>query len=337
MLPPVNLVDHGPSFDLRPEHITIAVTVYNRSQFVLGAIRSALEQTLPVKVIVVEDCSPDPRLRDLIVGEFGSRITYLRNPRNRGLFDNWNACLEYCQTPWISILHDDDLLHPWFVASMLELARKSPHQSLYFGRSAIIDEWGQHHPAPQVSWPAGWRLIDLVEFADRCFVYFPGQLFRVADARGLGGVRPHSRFTGDWDLWFRLATHGGGAQTATEVSIVRTHDSAERESCRVVRQGWKWALDNMQRKRNLRLLHQRKNISVPFDRAKPLAHAPIPSRVLLNYARKFPAPLLAYNWWLFVHSRPPSMGYAMFQRVIRLLGPGSLRLCSRAWNLLKQA
>src|SRR2546425_5761935 len=112
--------------ELAPEQITIAVTVFSRRDFVLEAIRSALEQTIPVKVIVVEDCGPDPGMQQFIVGEFGGRIEYFRNPRNRGLFDNWNACMEYCRTPWLSILHDDDLLHPWFIETMLTLTRQAP-------------------------------------------------------------------------------------------------------------------------------------------------------------------------------------------------------------------
>ncbi len=237
--------------DLRPEEITIAVTVYSRPQFVLDAVRSALHQTVPVKVVVVEDCGPDPRLRDLIVGEFGARIDYFRNPENRGLFDNWNACMEYCATPWISILHDDDLLHPWFVETMLGLTREASGRMLYFGRSAILDESGRRIAPPAVSWEKNRRDIDLVDFADSCFVVFPGQLFRIADARSVGGVRPIGYYTGDWDLWFRLALRGGIAQTATEVSVSRSHYGIDRGSSRVDRMGWKWALDNVQRKRNL--------------------------------------------------------------------------------------
>src|SRR5258706_4019098 len=71
--------------ELRPEHITIAVTVYSRRDYVLAAVRSALEQTVPVNVIVVEDCGPDAGLRDFITGEFGGRIQYFRNQKNRGL------------------------------------------------------------------------------------------------------------------------------------------------------------------------------------------------------------------------------------------------------------
>src|SRR4051812_6221590 len=88
---------------LKPEDITIAVTVFNRTDYILDALQSALDQTTPVKVIVVEDCSPNPRLRETVLARFGNRLTYFRNPSNRGLSDNWNACLEYCDTPWLSI------------------------------------------------------------------------------------------------------------------------------------------------------------------------------------------------------------------------------------------
>ena len=111
--------------ELRAEDITIAITVYSRRQFILEATRSALDQRPPVKVIVVEDCGPDPLLRDFVLREFGSRIEYFRNAHNRGMFDNYNACLENCRTPWLSILNDDDLLRPNFVESMLDLAKKA--------------------------------------------------------------------------------------------------------------------------------------------------------------------------------------------------------------------
>jgi glycosyltransferase involved in cell wall biosynthesis len=80
---------------LRAEDITIAVTVYNRRDYVLAAIRSAVNQTIPVKVMVVEDCGPDATLCDFIVGESGNRIEYIRNSRIRGLFGYWNVCREH--------------------------------------------------------------------------------------------------------------------------------------------------------------------------------------------------------------------------------------------------
>jgi glycosyltransferase involved in cell wall biosynthesis len=313
--------------ELRAEHITIAVTVFSRREFVRDAIRSALNQTVPVKVIVVEDCGPDAGLRDFILKEFGDRIEYFRNPKNRGLFDNWNACLDYCHTPWLSILHDDDLLHPNFVETILALAQAAPERALYFGRAASLDEAGKIHPLPPVGWPKNWRDVEVRALADECFLLFPGQLFRVEDAKTAGGFRKASYLTGDWDMWFRLALKFGAAQSAVEVAVNRAHYGADRGSTRVERLGWKWALDNVQRKRNLALLRQEKGIVIPFERTKLLKQSPIPSRLLLRYARGFSRRILFYNAWLFTHSRAPHWSYAMLQWFVRIFGPSALRLC----------
>jgi len=311
--------------ELRSENITIAVTVFSRHEFIRDAIRSALNQTVPVKVIVAEDCGPDAALRDLIADEFGGRIEYFRNPKNRGLFDNWNACLDYCRTPWLSILHDDDSLHPNFVETILALAKVAPERALYFGRAARLDEAGKIHPAPPVRWQKNWRELDVRELADECFLLFPGQLFRVADAKAVGGFWKASYLTGDWDMWFRLALKFGAAQSATEVALNRAHHGADRGSTRVERMGWKWALDNVQRKRNLALLQQEKGIVIPFERAKLLKRSPIPSRLLLRYAGGFSRRILFYNAWLFTHSRPPHARYAALQWLVRWFGPQALR------------
>ena len=321
--------------ELQPEDITIAVTVYSRREFILDAIQSALDQTRPVKVMVVEDCGPDPTLREFIMNRFGNRIIYIRNPQRRGLFDNWNACLEYCTTPWISILHDDDLLRPGFVEAMLALNRQAPDCPIYFGRSATLEGTREDLTEP-ISWQDGWRRLDLGEFADLNPVLFPGQLFSVAASRAVGNFRPISLFTGDWDFWFRMALHGGLAQTAAEVSVVRSHYGADRGTSRVERMGWKWAVDNVQRKRNLAKLAAAKGIHIPFDRRKLLKPCPIPTRYLLRYAHGFSGRMLRYNYWLFVHSTPPHFSYVVFQALVRCVGPRGLRLLSALHHRWRQ-
>jgi glycosyltransferase involved in cell wall biosynthesis len=218
---------------LRAADITIAITVYNRRDYVLEAIRSALEQTVPVKVIVVEDCGPDQGLRDFIVGEFGSRIEYFRNAQNRGLFDNWNACMEYCRTPWFSILHDDDLLLPGFIEQLLKVAGQAPGHGLYYGRINRLMPDGRTVPPVKVDWP-DWRELGsgegLNELMDESILGFPGHLICVANAQSLGGFRKNSWYTGDWDMWFRLALRYGAVECAAAVAVGRCHDSWDRAS-----------------------------------------------------------------------------------------------------------
>ncbi len=317
--------------ELRAEYITIAVTVFNRREYVLEAIRSALNQTIPVKIIVVEDCGPDAALKDFIVGEFGSRIEYFRNSKNRGLFDNWNACMEYVRTPWFSILHDDDLLYPHFIETMLALAKQAPGRGLYYGRIDRLMGDGKSCVTPPPSWKE-WRELNsgvgLVEMTNESILGFPGQLIHVASAQALGGFRKNSLYTGDWDMWFRMSLRFGGVESASAVAVGRCHDQPDRASTLVARKGWKWLLDNVQRKRNLALLRQEKGVALAFERAATLERSPIPLRLLLRFAHEFSSRALFYNWWLFTHSKPPHWRYAALQWLFRLLGPQSLRICS---------
>src|SRR5262245_58684008 len=190
---------------LTPDQITIAVTVYNRRHYLKQAIGSALAQTPPVRVIVVEDCGPDATLREYVKGEFGDRVEYFRNPVRRGLFGNWNACIEYCRTPWLSILHDDDYLTPQFVEAMLALNREALECALYFGHWTVVNDEGQavpewQHPRPVAPWlrVTLWDVLFMSPFA------FAGQLFRVEAARAVGGFRAASQYCGDWEMWAKL-------------------------------------------------------------------------------------------------------------------------------------
>lgn len=304
---------------MRAEHITIAITVYDRRDFLNNAIQSALDQTVPVRVVVVEDCGPDASLRSFITSRFGNRVQYIRNPKNRGLFDNWNVCIECCQTPWLSILHDDDLLLPNFVEDMLKLAAAKPDHAFYHGQADILDQQRDRLPGPRSGMKCDFEDIDLVAMADQHFIMmFAGNLFSVAAAKAVSGVRRNSYYTGDWDFWFRLALHGGAAQTSAVVALARSHEGPERGTTRVDRKGWKWALENVQRKHNLALLKEAKGISIPFNRTKHLEKNPLPARQLLRDARGYSRRMLAYNAWLFTHSTPPHWRYALLQKLCAL-------------------
>ena len=137
--------------ELSAEDITIAVTVFNRRKYVKQAVASALDQTRPVRVIVVEDCGPDAGLEQFVRQEFGSRIEYIRNPRRRGLFGNWNACLGYSGRPWLSILHDDDYLAPGFIEAMLESEPAGPGLRIVFWPDRICERGGPARGPPGVS------------------------------------------------------------------------------------------------------------------------------------------------------------------------------------------
>jgi len=125
-----------------PEAITIAVTVFDRPDYVAGAVRSALRQNTAGEGARGAGCRWDARVRPALEGEFGQRISFIAILYDAGSSGRGNLCIESCQTPWLSILHDDDLLEPSFVASMNRAAGQAPSCALYFGGTTLSTKAG---------------------------------------------------------------------------------------------------------------------------------------------------------------------------------------------------
>jgi glycosyltransferase involved in cell wall biosynthesis len=320
---------------LLPDQISIAVTVYNRRQFVRQAVASALNQTVPVRVIVVEDCGPDPALKSFVQDEFGSRIQYVRNPTRRGLFGNWNACMDLCRTPWLSILHDDDYLAPEFIEAMIELQHQAPDQALYFGRTIWLN--GRDQPVgecPLHPVNAPWHRVGLLNALYGPPFDFPGQLFNVSAARDAGGFRESSFYTGDWEMWAKLIARGGAAQTAKIVAFNRRAELGARQSNAVIRSGRQKVATVMQIKRVLALLPPESR--VPFDRASYHGSNPLPTSFFLRCGASLRPRFMAYNLRLLLLARPPHWRYALYQFCARFGRGPFIRLSSTLWHLLRR-
>jgi len=317
---------------LTARDITIAITVYDRREFLAQAIESALNQTIPVKVIVVEDCGPDLMLESYARSRCGSGFEYMRNPRRRGLFDNWNACLEYCQTPWLSILHDDDYLKPTFVETMLGLHQVAPGRGLYFGNSVVVNATGEIVPFGQPVIAGSWQEIDIRALADRNVLGFAGHLLPVEYAKRAGGFRATSLFCGDWEMWFKLVTQFGGVQTGAEVVRVRYYDDARKGTSKVIREGQNYAATNVQRKRNYAFL-KKAGIVQTFKASEIRKKSPMSVKHMILYGRCFSRRMFAYNVKLLQINETLTPRQKPFQMAVRVFGPRFVRLLSKACNL----
>jgi glycosyltransferase involved in cell wall biosynthesis len=315
--------------------VTIAITVFDRREYIVQAIQSALDQTVPVKVVVVEDCGPDAGLKSFVLEKFGSRIEYFRNTRQRGLFDNWNACIERCSTRFLSILHDDDFLHPNFIADMEGLMINAPELGLYFGRTEIVDNQGKKIFATYPPMDETWRKVTLADFARENPLKFPGQLIRVDAARAVGGFRSTSLYCGDHEMWAKLAKQFGAAQTARTVCSMRDHSGWGRGTNRAERSGKLRGLIFVQQKRMGAML-KASGHPWSFDRKESVRTSPYPCKSLIRNAYFFSPRILKYNHALLLDSRPPNWKYALFQKVAKSAGPNFLKLVSKAYITLRR-
>jgi succinoglycan biosynthesis protein ExoU len=95
------------------EQVTVIIPCYNAEGFIRIAIDSALNQTVPVKVVVVDDCSTDGSFALLqSLAEAEPRLTAVRQPRNGGPSAARNAALRLVTTPWVVNLDADDYMLP---------------------------------------------------------------------------------------------------------------------------------------------------------------------------------------------------------------------------------
>lgn len=87
---------------------SVVITTYNRLSLLRRAIDSALNQTVPCEVVVVDDCSSPET--EIYVRSLGAAVVYHRNEVNKGHAATVNAGVEKASGEWIKFLDDDDYL-----------------------------------------------------------------------------------------------------------------------------------------------------------------------------------------------------------------------------------
>ena len=117
--------------------ILTTIPVRNGEQFIEQTLESIVRQTVrPDRVIVIDNCSTD-RTAEIVKNFKGLPCEYIRNPKDLGLFQNFNRCLEFAdQTEYLHILHADDTIEPTFYEEMTALLADCDG----FGMAWCIDE-----------------------------------------------------------------------------------------------------------------------------------------------------------------------------------------------------
>lgn len=201
--------------------LTIAIPVYNRTDFFAEALSSALNQTVKVRVVVVDNDSPHQEF-ERIVREIGSDdVRYIRNPQNLGMEGNWNACIAHCTSPYLSILHDDDALHPQFVEAWLATRPQSDAVwtvGCAIGESAPFKTDGTQDSFITSVTKLRVQSVPLTRFRYATLSPFPGVIFPAAtDSR----FDAELHGAADTYFWFALAKRYPVVYTSARLAFYR--------------------------------------------------------------------------------------------------------------------
>ena len=120
---------------------TILITTYNRLEFLKRAIDSALSQTVPCEIIVVDDFSTDGT--EEYCKKLGNRIVYCRNKKNSGHSASVNRGVELASGEWIKLVDDDDYLAEDCIKELEKALEKHPSAVICSMQSFQVNKKGE--------------------------------------------------------------------------------------------------------------------------------------------------------------------------------------------------
>lgn len=214
--------------------LTVALPTYNGARHLAETLRSILDQSSPsFDLLVCDDRSEDETLPE-IQWLAGDRARIVVNSERLGLAGNWNRCASLSRTPYLAIVHQDDVLLPGHLASLLRAFSQLPDLGMACGATQVIDEFSRPIPPSVIACPdlgPADRLFPpgsfVAELAERNPVRCSAVMLRVDALNDVGGFDPSYRYAVDWDCWLRIARRWPVAWLATPTVAVRWHSESE--------------------------------------------------------------------------------------------------------------
>lgn len=194
--------------------LSILIPTYNYGRFIERAINSILTQNFrEYELIVSDDCSQDDTKH--IVNQIASRDSRVKlfvQPKNLGMVENWNWCLEKSRGDYVMFLFADDFLRSNdALTSLISPLLHDDRLSMSASARMLVDESdktlfmardlvrGGHHP--------GKKIIQKCLYETCNFIGEPSAvMFR--KAYGMRGFDATYRQLVDLEMWFHLAQSG---------------------------------------------------------------------------------------------------------------------------------
>jgi glycosyltransferase involved in cell wall biosynthesis len=254
--------------------ITIGIPCYNRPALLAEALASiaAQREYADFEVVVCDDGGL-PETRRVVAESAVPTIRLYVNRPALGPVRNWNRCIELAAGRWVTILHEDDLLYPWFLQAVTRRLRNEV--------AAVAVKCVQGRTPPALAEPARKPRVVLYPpmwFLKAAMTPFPGVVFRRDVALRLGGFNPQEGGLADYAFWYELARGGPVETLRTPAAFYRVNEGqwTERE--------WPTML---RRAHRLRLRIAREQFG-PRSRVGRWIARFYTSRMARAYSRRFP-------------------------------------------------
>jgi glycosyltransferase involved in cell wall biosynthesis len=205
------------------------VPVYNCSQYLKETLDAILAQDPGPEIMqieVVDDCSTDADIAQMVMQIGKGRIDYYCQPVNVGSLRNFETCLNRARGKFIHLLHGDDKVKDGFYLEIERLFEMFPDAGAAFCAHDHIDVNGnvRYRKQPEADQPCilnNW----LLKLAEAQRVQYVAMVVKRSVYENLGG------FFGvvygeDWEMWARIAKHYPIAYSPKNLAQYREHGTS---------------------------------------------------------------------------------------------------------------
>ena len=188
---------------MKKQKVSIIIPCYNQAPYLAEAIESALNQSVPCEVIVVNDGSPDDT--DSVAMKYFDRLSGYIKQENRGPSAARNAGIRMAETEWILPLDADDIIDRNYVEQLLKLDSDI--------RSCYMKEFGdgdREYRFPLEPKHEDFKIGNQIHCAS---------MFKKKMWEDIGGFDAHISRMGsyeDWDFWYRATKKGYNVKVIPE-------------------------------------------------------------------------------------------------------------------------
>ncbi|UWZ86134.1 glycosyltransferase family 2 protein [Occallatibacter riparius] len=152
--------------------ISVCIPVYNRRDFILNAVQSALNQEVDGLEVVIVDNRSDDGTWELLQAISDPRVRVYQNETNVGMINNFTRSCNLAEGEFLLMLCSDDRLCPGFLKHGINLMRTTPSAALLSSVGRFVDPNGNCTGLNVSTIPPG--LYDGIS-AKRAFFEFTGR------------------------------------------------------------------------------------------------------------------------------------------------------------------
>ncbi|MDF3079275.1 MAG: glycosyltransferase [Sphingobacteriaceae bacterium] len=192
--------------------VTIGVTSYNNSRYVVDTLNSVANQSYKkIELIILDDCSKDNSV-SIIENWISSaplKATLIKNTANMGVTKVCQNLLENSSGKYFQLLASDDLLVEEKIETQVQFLETHPDVAMVYTDAILIDEnndrlfggFIQRNRPDLLSAPSGAILENLLEGN---FIPAPSILAKTQVLKSVGGFDIDLTYE-DYDMWLKVA------------------------------------------------------------------------------------------------------------------------------------